>query len=427
MRLRVPGDKSISQRALILGALASGESRLRGVLPAADPRSTASALRALGVEIAPLPHDGAEFRLRGLGLRGLVAPSAPLDFGNSGTGTRLLMGVLAAQPFASVLDGDASLRSRPMARVTRPLGLMGARFTSLGEPDRLPLRVDGAPLSSLDYDTPVASAQIKSALLLAGLAGGVPVLLTEPGISRDHTERMLTAAGAPVVRHVRDQGVRVELREVPSQLQPLDLQVPGDLSSAAFVLLATFLGVGPGEVAIEGVGVNPTRHGVLGLFTRMGGRLSLEDEQHVGGEPVATLVAQHSSLTAIDITEADVALAIDEIPALAVAAVRAEGRTRITGARELRVKETDRIRALVLNLQALGVEVEELDDGLEVQGTDRPLSGRVDAFHDHRIAMAFGVLAAQPENAIEVVGTESVEISFPRFWTLLSELVDANR
>ncbi len=424
IEVRVPGDKSISQRALLLATLAEGESRLRGLLPSADPRSTAAALRAAGARIPELPNDGSEIRVQGRGLRGLRTPSAPLDLGNSGTGTRLLLGVLAGQPLSAVVDGDASLRSRPMARVTNPLAQMGARFSWLGDEGRLPVRVDGGALAAFDYDLPVASAQVKSALLLAGLVGGVPVGLTEPGASRDHTERMLRGCGASVITHVRGPGRRIELRDPPPSLRPLDVDVPGDLSSAAFVLLACALGVTPGAVAIEGVGLNPTRDGIVDLFRRMGLRVEVVPGPDAAGEPVGRIEVGREALRAISVSEADVPTAIDELPALAVAAVRAEGVTRIRGARELRVKETDRIRALVVNLRAVGVEVAEHDDGLDVTGTTAALRGAVDAFDDHRIAMAFGVLAAAPGNTIEVSGKESVEVSFPGFWSLLERLRD---
>ena len=425
MRLRVPGDKSLSQRALILAGLASGTSRVRGLLPSADPASTATALGALGVRVPALPTDGREVVIEGRGLRGLEEPEGALDLGNSGTGARLLLGVVAGQPLVAVLDGDASLRTRPMGRVTRPLELMGAEFSSLGEADRLPLQVRGGALQSLDYDLPVASAQVKSALLLAGLVAGVPVLLTEPGASRDHTERLLRQVGVGVLTHVRGPGVRVELRDPPDRIEPLDFTVPGDLSSAAFLLLAAILGVGPGPVSIEGVGLNPTRTGVLSLLSRMGARLTIDEASDGAGgvgEPTGTVTAEPSHLSAIEVGAVDVVSAIDEIPAVVVAAARAEGVTRVSGAGELRVKETDRIRALVHNLRAVGVDAEEREDGLEVEGSDRPLSGEVDVFDDHRIAMVFGVLAAQPGNDIRIRGRGAVEVSFPGFWATLEAL-----
>lgn len=425
MRLRVPGDKSISQRALILSALADGESRLRGLLTSEDPVSTARAIGGMGVEMPPLPSDGGEVRIRGRGLRGWTPPAAALDLGNSGTGARLLLGALAAQPFQTVLTGDASLRSRPMARVTDPLEHMGARFEYLDRPDRLPLAV--GPVSGLqgvDLDLPVASAQVKSALLLAGLVGGVPVLLTEPGASRDHTERMFSGAGASVVRHARGPGWRVELRDPPDRLEPLDLEVPGDPSSAAFPVLAALLGIGSGEVEIEGVGLNPTRTGFIDLFRRMGATIEVAVEGEAGGEPVGTITVGRSELTGINVEHRDVVRAVDELPAVAVAAARASGVTRITGAGELRVKETDRIKAMVLNLTRVGVTCRELPDGLEIEGTDAPLEGAVESFGDHRIAMVFGVLGAQSGNDIRVEGRESADVSYPGFWRQLEEMKD---
>jgi len=333
------------------------------------------------------------------------------------------MGVLAAQPFRSVLTGDGSLRSRPMRRVTDPLSAMGAVFRWLEEDGRLPLEMGPSRgLRGVELDLPVASAQVKSALLLAGVMGGVPVLLTEPGPSRDHTERMLAGAGASVLAHGRDQGRRVELRDPPERLRALDMEVPGDPSSAAFPVLAALLGVGSGEVEVEGVGLNPTRTGFVDLFVRMGGRVEMEVTGEAGGEPVGTLRARASSLRGIEVGAGEVVRAIDELPAVAVAASRAEGVTRITGAGELRVKETDRISAMVRNLQAVGIQARELPDGLEVVGTDAPLAGDVPSFHDHRIAMVFGVLGAQAGNRIRVQGAEAVEVSFPGFWSLLEEL-----
>lgn len=420
MIVTVPGDKSITQRALILAALADGESRLRGLLPGTDPASTAGAVRALGAALPDLPSDGGEVVVWGRGLGGLHQPAGPLDLGNSGTGTRLLMGVLAGQPFKAVLTGDESLRSRPMGRVTRPLTDMGARFRSLGAADRLPLEVDGGPLHPFDYELPVASAQVKSAILLAGISGRVPVRLTEPGRSRDHTERMLSALGAVVDSGAESERWRVELRDPPERLWPLDLDIPGDLSSAAFVLVLALLGGARGELTVRGVGLNPTRTGVLPVLARMGARLTVEPEPDRGGEPVGSISVSPTELSATAIGADDVVGAIDEIPILAAAAARARGTTRITGAGELRVKETDRLSALAQNLRAIGVRADELEDGLEVEGTDRPLTGEVDAMGDHRIAMAFGVLGALAGNEIRVRGADVVDVSFPGFWEQLA-------
>ena len=422
MIVTVPGDKSITQRAFILAALAEGKSRLRGLLPGADPASTAGAVRALGAAIPVLPPDGGEIVVNGLGLRGLRPPTIPLDLGNSGTGTRLLMGVLAGQPFKALMIGDASLSSRPMGRVTRPLTEMGARFRSLEAADRLPLEVEGGSLHAFEYDLPVASAQVKSALLLAGVAGRVPVTLSEPGRSRDHTERMLRALGAKVEGGADGALWRVRLEHPPERLSPLDLSVPGDLSSAAFLVVLALLGGAGAELTVRGIGLNPTRTGILPVLERMGARLKIDPEADQGGEPVGAITAEPRSLAATDIDAIDVVGAIDEIPILAAAAARANGITRITGAGELRVKETDRIKALVQNLRAVGAAVEELEDGLEVEGSDRPLRGEVDSFDDHRIAMAFGVLGALPGNSIQVRGSECVTVSFPGFWELLAKI-----
>ncbi|MDT8367681.1 MAG: 3-phosphoshikimate 1-carboxyvinyltransferase [Longimicrobiales bacterium] len=419
--LRVPGDKSLTQRAFILAGLAEGGSRLRGVLCGADSRSTAAAVRALGAGVPEVPSDGAEIRITGRGLGGWTSPAGPLDLGNSGTGSRLLLGALAGCGVSAVVTGDASLRSRPMKRVTDPLSRMGARFEWIEAEGRLPVRVTGGGLHSVDLDLPVASAQVKSALLLAGLTGGVPVHLTEPDASRDHTERMLTALGVRVLRHASGPGVRIELRDPPASIPPLDLRIPGDPSSAAFFVLAALLGVAR-EVEIHDVGLNPTRTGGFELLERMGARVEFRVESEEGGEPTGTIAAAASELTAIEVRGDEVVRAIDELPVIAVAAARAHGTTRIRGAGELRHKETDRIRALVENLRAVGVGCDEHPDGLDVTGTDAPLAGRVDAMDDHRIAMVFGVLAAEEGNAIEIAGGACVDVSFPGFWEILGEV-----
>jgi 3-phosphoshikimate 1-carboxyvinyltransferase len=414
----LPGDKSITHRALMFAAAARGESRLRGLLAGADCRSTAAVLRALGCDVPDLPADGSEIVVRGRGIEAWTAPASWLDCGNSGTTARLMMGLLASRPFACTLTGDDSLRSRPMRRITEPLARMGARFREAGAPGSLPIEVIGGPLASIDYASPKASAQIKSAVLLAGLGAGVPVSVTEPMLSRDHTERMLAALGETVDTEVDGAGVRIVLRPSGRALPPLEVDVPGDPSSAAF-LVALALLADTGELRIRNVCINPTRIGFLRLVGRMGATVEQADARTSGGEPVADLVVRPARLRAIDVGGGEVPDAIDEIPMLAVVAARAEGETRITGAGELRVKETDRVAAVVGNLRALGVEAEELEDG---RGTDRPLAGRVQAFHDHRIAMAFGVLAAQPANAIEIDHPEVVDVSFPGFWELLRAL-----
>ena len=419
MEVRVPGDKSISQRGLIFAALAEGTSRLRGLLTSHDPRSAAEVLRGLSVSIPDLRHD--EIVIQGQGLRGLVAPTSDaLDCGNSGTCARLMLGVLAGQTGTATLTGDASLRSRPMDRVFTPLRDMGAQVDELNGAGRLPARIRGGSLQSLDLASPVASAQVKSAVLLAGVTGGAPVRVSEPGRSRDHTERLLRSLGVPL--HEADQEGRwvVTLAEPPDRLPPMDLQVPADLSSAAFfMVLAALGGAGP-ELVLPDVGLNPTRTGILPALERMGAELERVDVRDSGGgEPVGTVIARPSGLRAVEIGPPEVPSLIDEIPILAVAAARAEGVTRIRGASELRVKESDRIAALASNLRAVGVVVEERPDGLEIQGGDQPLEGRVSSFGDHRIAMAFGVLGALEGNRIEMVDGAAAEVSFPGFWTVL--------
>jgi 3-phosphoshikimate 1-carboxyvinyltransferase len=428
VRVRVPGDKSLTQRALILSALAEGDSRLSGLLHGGDAASTAGALRALGAGVPPLPPGGQELRVRGVGLDGLAAPSAPLDLRNSGTGARLLLGVLAGTDFTSEVTGDASLRGRPMARVSEPLAAMGARFRWLREEARLPVEVSGArPLRPLDWTSPVASAQVKSAILLAGVVGRAFAMVTEPRRSRDHTERLLAQVGCPLVEHAAGGGWRVELREPPERLAPLDFRVPGDVSSAAFLLAFAALGGVAGGIEIEGVGVNPTRTAFLDVLARMGASVRVEvdgapDGGDPQGEPTGTLQAGGALLRGVTVDADEVPRLIDELPLIAVLGARAEGETHITGAAELRHKESDRISVMVDNLRALGVEAEELPDGLVVEGSDRPLEGSVRTHGDHRIAMSFGVLGAAPGNRITVDDPAAADVSFPGFWTLLRGL-----
>jgi len=422
--VRVPGDKSITHRALMLASLARGTSVLRGLLPAGDSWSTVGALRALGLDAPDLPADGGPVTVAGRGLAGPAAPKTPIDCGNSGTTARLLLGLLSGYPFHAELTGDESLRRRPMRRVTEPLSAMGARFEELGEPDRLPIRVTGGPLRPIDYESPKSSAQVKSALLLAGIAGGVEVRVRERVASRDHTERMLRAMGAELeVGRGTDGAYAVRLAP-PSSLNPIDYTVPGDFSSAAFFIALGLLSPG-GSVRVSGVGLNPGRTGLLDVIRRMGAEVEVLDAREECGEPVGDVVARAAELRATRVGAAEIPAMIDEIPILAVLAARAEGETTITGASELRVKETDRLRVLAENLRALGVEAEELADGLVVRGTDRPLAGRVRTDGDHRIAMAFGVLGVLPGNRIEIDRPEAAGISFPGFWTSLREAATA--
>jgi 3-phosphoshikimate 1-carboxyvinyltransferase len=424
--VRVPGDKSLSHRALMFAAIGEGESRLSNVLTGADCRSTAAVLRSLGCEIPRLPEGGGELVIRSAGAAGWSAPTELLDCGNSGTTARLMMGLLAARPFSSRLTGDDSLRRRPMRRVTQPLAEMGAAIRELGEADRLPLEIRGGTLASVDHASPHASAQVKSALLLAGVTGGVEVSVLEPHPSRDHTERMLRAAGCVVTAGVEGAGWRVRAEPPRGPLPPLDLRVPGDPSSAAF-LLALALLADEGEIRVREVCTNPTRIGFLDILRRMGADVTLENQRMEGDEPVADLVARPSRLRGTTITPEEIPSLVDEVPILAVLAARAEGETRVTGARELRAKESDRITAMVANLRAVGATAEELEDGLVVRGTDAPLTGVVPTHHDHRIAMAFGVLGVLPGSDIEVLDPEVVGVSFPGFWELLRALSGGHR
>ncbi|HEV7588004.1 MAG TPA: 3-phosphoshikimate 1-carboxyvinyltransferase [Longimicrobium sp.] len=419
--VRVPGDKSITHRALMLAAAAEGESRLSGLLPGEDCRSTAAVLRALGCDVPEPPVDASAIVVHGRGMEGWSAPSTPLDCGNSGTTARLMMGLLASRPFSAVLTGDASLRTRPMRRITAPLAEMGARFRELNAPDRLPIEVTGGGLRGIDYASPKASAQIKSAVLLAGLGARVPVSVTEPVLSRDHTERMLASLGAPVRTETTADGARAVLDGWNAPMRGFELHVPGDPSSAAFLAGFALL-ADAGELRIRGVCANPTRTGFFTIVRRMMGLVAWERGRAEGGEPVSDLVVRPSRLRGVDVAPHEIPAAIDEVPVLVALAARAEGETRITGAGELRVKESDRIAALVHALRAVGGEAEELDDGLVVRGSGRPLRGRVVTHGDHRIAMAFGVLAALPGNEIEIDDRACAAVSYPGFWDVLRSL-----
>lgn len=416
--IRVPGDKSISHRALMLATLASGTSRIRGLLNSADPRSTAAAMRALGSSLPETSAD--ELMVEGLGLRGLRPPVSAIDCGNSGTTARLLLGILAGQSFQVELTGDDSLRSRPMRRVTEPLRAMGATVEEIGAPDRLPLRIHGGPLEPIVWDSPAASAQVKSAVLLAGLVGGVRAEVREPVLSRDHTERMLRAMGVRVLSDDSAAGAVAVVEPVDAVL-PLDLTVPGDPSSAAFFLALGAL-ARRGSVRVQAVGINPGRAGFLHALRRMGAPISIEAQSDSGGEPLADLIAEPSRLRGIEVTAAEVPSMVDELPMLAVLAARAEGETRIRGAGELRVKETDRIAALVENLRGIGVQAEELADGLAVIGSDAPLAGTIRTYGDHRIAMAFGVLGAVGNASLRIDDPGCAAVSYPGFWQDLDDV-----
>ena len=406
--IRVPGDKSISHRAVMLGALAEGETRVSGFLAGEDCLATVGAFRAMGVAIDG-PAEG-RVTLHGVGRRGLAPPETPLDMGNSGTSMRLLAGLMAGQAFSSELTGDASLCKRPMGRVVEPLAEMGARITALGEGGRPPLRIEPArELHGIRYSLPVASAQVKSAVLLAGLYANGETCVTEPAPTRDHTERMLEAFGYPVQR----QGGRVCLEGGHRLTAVEDLAIPGDLSSAAFFLVAAAITPGA-ELTIEGVGVNPTRRGALDILTAMGARIEEDNPRTLGGEPVADLRVRGSALRGIEIPAHLVPLAIDEFPVLFVAAAAARGRTVLRGAAELRVKESDRIATMAEGLGGLGVAAEALEDGIVIDG-GRIRGGVVSAHGDHRVAMAFAVAALAAEDPVEIGDAAAIRTSFPEF------------
>ena len=414
-RVTVPGDKSLSHRALMFAALANGDSVLRGVLPSADVISTAGVLATLGVQLPQRWTTSDTLRIRGLGRRGLQAPRADLDCGNSGTTTRLMAGIVAGHPFSATFVGDASLSRRPMRRIARPLTQMGASF-SFASDDGLPMTVQGTELSDIQWVSPTASAQVKSAILLAALVSGHSARVQEPTRSRDHTERMLAALGAPVT--VSDDAV---LLDPVGHLAPLDFDVPGDPSSALFLIAWAVLRGLPIEIA--NVGVNATRIGAFAVLERMGVALTLVNARERGGEPVADVhVTPVAGLRGVEIGGEEIPALIDEIPILACLAARAEGETRITDASELRVKESDRIAAVVANLRAVGADADELPDGMVVRGNTSPLRGHVITHGDHRIALSFGVLGATTGNAIRIDDPSCVDVSFPGFWATLASL-----
>ncbi|WP_026596276.1 3-phosphoshikimate 1-carboxyvinyltransferase [Methylohalobius crimeensis] len=412
-RARVPGDKSISHRSVMLGSIAEGVTRVSGFLEAEDALATLGAFRQMGVTVEG-PVDG-RMTIHGAGMHGLKAPSEPLNLGNSGTSMRLLCGLLSGQPFDSVLTGDASLSRRPMRRVTEPLRRMGATIETTAE-GTAPIRIFGKQsLHGIDYRLPVASAQVKSALLLAGLYAQGETSVEEPAPTRDHTERMLAGFGYPL----RREGSRVTLQG-GGKLTATELDVPTDISSAAFFLVGASIAP-DSELVLEHVGINPTRTGVIDILRLMGAKIEVLDSRMVGGEPVADLKVVSRPLRGIQIPEKLVPLAIDEFPVLFVAAACAEGETVLTGAAELRVKESDRIQVMADGLGALGIDACPTPDGMIVRG-GRIGSGRVASHGDHRIAMAFAIAALRASGPIEIDDCANVNTSFPGFTELARRL-----
>jgi 3-phosphoshikimate 1-carboxyvinyltransferase len=417
----VPGDKSMSHRALMLAAMAVGESRIAGLLEGADVLATAQALRDLGVAIEP-GVDG-QWRVQGMGVGGLREPDRPLDLGNSGTGARLLLGLLAGHPFTAFMTGDDSLRSRPMARVSEPLAEMGALFVTRAG-GRLPLAITGSnELMPIRYQQRVASAQVKSAILLAGLHAPGRTTVVEPQASRDHTERLLRHLGATVAVEPLEGGGRAVSIVGQPELGAAALRVPGCASSAAFPLVAAALLEGS-SLRLEGVGVNPLRTGLLETLCEMGARLRQGEALDVSGEPATWLELEAGPLEGVDVPAARAPRMIDEYPILAVAAARARGTTRLNGLAELRVKESDRLAAIAEGLAACGVGVEAAEDSLTIHGCGGPPPGgaSIDARHDHRIAMSFLVLGGAARAPVTVAGAETIETSFPDFAGFMNRL-----
>ncbi len=403
--IRVPGDKSVSHRALMLGAVAKGTSHVTGFLPGDDCLATLAAIRAMGVDVRQ--HDATTVDVLGRGMHGLTPPGRALDMGNSGTAMRLFMGLLAARPFATELVGDESLSERPMERVANPLRQMGADIrTRNGKP---PVKITGGRnLKAIRFDMPIASAQVKSAVLLAGLYATGETSVTEPAVTRDHTERMLARLGCPVLR----SGPTVTVAG-GAMLTGARIEVPGDLSSAAFMVLAGCL-ASAGELVIEGVGLNPTRTGILRILQLMGAELRVEPDPDGAGEPVGRLIVSPSQLRGIQVPPELVPLAIDEFPLIFVAAALATGDTVVRGAEELRHKESDRIGVVATGLRALGITVEEFPDGARIQGGQLH-GGTVDSRGDHRVAMAFAIGASRAVAPVTILDTANVATSYPGF------------
>ncbi len=416
-QVKVPGDKSISHRALILSSLVEGTVEIEGLLKADDPLSTLHCLKSLGVEIAE-DKVGQKVILKGVGLHNYIEPGDILDAGNSGTTARLLLGVLAGQPIFTVLTGDRSLRKRPMGRVSEPLKMMGAQIDGRAGGTLLPFSVRGTKLKPLHYVMPVASAQVKSAILLASLYTQGNTVIAEDIPSRDHTERMLLYLGARISRE-REGKVVIEN---PFRMAAESIRVPGDISSAAFFLVAAALSHG-GELVIEEVGINPTRTGILNILLQMGARVEIFNQREYNLEPVADLYVKGGvPLKGVEITAEVIPSLVDEIPVLAVAALFAEGETVIRGAGELRVKETDRLQALSSELGKMGGKIKEMPDGLVIQGGAHVCGARCQSHGDHRIAMALAVAALYARGETVIEGVDAVPVSFPGFFEMLDQL-----
>lgn len=416
--LTVSGDKSISHRAVMLGSLATGTTEIEGFLPGEDCLSTIRCFRSMGVQIE---QNGSSVKVFGRGLRELTAPAGILDCGNSGTTTRLLSGVLAAQHFNSVLSGDASIQRRPMKRIMIPLRAMGADITSVSGNDCAPLSVHGKQLYGIHFNSPIASAQVKSAVLLAGLYASGQTTVTEPALSRDHTERMLRSFGAKVLTGNFEDRPSVTVTETQN-LYGTEISVPGDISSAAFFLVGASIVPGS-EVVLRNVGINPTRDGVISALRAMGAKIEVLEVRNEDSEPAADFLVRYAPLHGTEIGGALIPRLIDELPVLAAAAAVAEGRTVIRDAAELKVKESNRIRTMAEGLSRLGAKVEETEDGLIIDGGAALHGGAVESYSDHRIAMSFAILSLVTDGEVRISDPDCVNISAPTFYEDLKSLL----
>ena len=412
-RLTVPGDKSISHRAVMFGSLAEGSTRIRGFLKGADCLSTIDCFRKMGIDIEETEE---EIIVHGKGLHGLSAPTETLNVGNSGTTTRLISGILAGQNFSSTLSGDASLNSRPMRRIMTPLRMMQADIESIQGDDCAPLTIKGHPLKAIHYDSPVASAQVKSCVLLAGLYADGITSVTEPALSRDHTERMLRSFGADLV----SDGCTCSITP-PDALHAQNIVVPGDISSAAFFIVAGLI-TPDSAITIENVGLNETRAGILQVCRDMGADITLLHEREEGGEPVADLLVKTSHLHGTTISGSIIPTLIDELPVIAMMACFAEGETIIRDAHELRVKESDRIELMTSNLQAMGADITALEDGFLIHGGRTLHGATIDCRMDHRIAMTFAIAGMNADEETVIPESDCVDVSYPSFWGTLESL-----
>lgn len=413
--LTVPGDKSISHRSIMLGSLAKGVTEVTGFLQGADCLSSISCFEKMGIEIENNRQTNL-VRIKGKGLHGLKTPSGVLDVGNSGTTTRLMSGILAAQPFMSTVDGDSSIRKRPMGRIMKPLSMMGATFQSLTTPECAPFQIKGGNLSGIHYDSPVASAQVKSAILLAGLYAQGETSVTEPSISRNHTELMFESFGVDI----KCENTTATVKPA-TQLHAQKICVPGDISSAAYFIVAGLI-TPNSEITIKNVGINPTRDGILTVCRQMGADITLSNIKNDIGEPVADITVRSSSLSGCTIEGDIIPKLIDEIPIIAVMAAFAKGDTVIRDAAELKVKESNRIDVMVENLSAMGVDIEGTEDGMIIHGGKALHGATIDSRADHRIAMSFTIAGSQATGDTEIIGAECVNISYPTFYEDLNKL-----